>query len=140
MSEEHYCTVHNTEFFKRGKMRGYAHPLQDENGEDTGEWCNEKDLEKVKNLKPQPSDKLLSKDQKIIDDEVKVRPAPQDNRSKEIEFNMWCKIAAEMVGNIPLMAYIEQNFKSGKEYRRALALMVITQSLEVLPVKIERVD
>ena len=32
----HYCTEHKTVFFKKGKMRGYAHPIGD-----TGEWCNE---------------------------------------------------------------------------------------------------
>lgn len=34
--EGHYCTEHETVFFKKGKMRGYAHPIGD-----TGEWCNE---------------------------------------------------------------------------------------------------
>jgi len=32
----HYCKLHKTPWFKKGKMRGYAHPI-----EDTGEWCNE---------------------------------------------------------------------------------------------------
>ena len=32
----HYCKEHETVFFKKGKMRGYAHPIGD-----TGEWCNE---------------------------------------------------------------------------------------------------
>ena len=32
----HYCTIHKTAFFKKGKMPGYAHPIGD-----TGEWCNE---------------------------------------------------------------------------------------------------
>jgi len=36
----HWCSVHKTPFFKRGKMKGYAHPIKDENGE-TGEWCSE---------------------------------------------------------------------------------------------------
>ena len=33
---EHYCAEHNVNFFKSGKMRGYAHPI-----EGTKEWCNE---------------------------------------------------------------------------------------------------
>ena len=47
MSEEagHYCTIHDTTFFKKGKMKGYAHPIKDENGKDTGLWCNEKEEE-----------------------------------------------------------------------------------------------
>ena len=32
----HWCTEHETEFFKRGKMKSYAHPIGD-----TGEWCHE---------------------------------------------------------------------------------------------------
>ena len=38
---EHYCPIHETPFFKKGNMKGYAHPIKDEAGEDTGEWCNE---------------------------------------------------------------------------------------------------
>ena len=37
----HWCPIHETVFFKKGKMRGYAHPIKDANGEATGEWCNE---------------------------------------------------------------------------------------------------
>jgi hypothetical protein len=33
---EHWCEKHQTKWFKRGKMKGYAHPIGD-----TGEWCNE---------------------------------------------------------------------------------------------------
>lgn len=32
----HYCGVHKTAFFKKGKMKSYAHPIGD-----TGEWCHE---------------------------------------------------------------------------------------------------
>ena len=32
----HYCKEHEAVFFKKGKMKGYAHPLGD-----TGEWHNE---------------------------------------------------------------------------------------------------
>ena len=41
MAEGHYCVEHQTVWFKRGKMKGFAHPIKDENGEDTGSWCNE---------------------------------------------------------------------------------------------------
>lgn len=33
---QHYCKAHDVNFFKKGKMRGYAHHV-----EETGEWCNE---------------------------------------------------------------------------------------------------
>jgi len=32
----HWCAEHQVVFFKRGKMRQYAHPIGD-----TGQWCNE---------------------------------------------------------------------------------------------------
>jgi len=38
---EHYCELHQTPFFKRGKMRSYAHPKKGEGGQETGEWCHE---------------------------------------------------------------------------------------------------
>lgn len=38
---EHWCPIHQTQFFKRGKMTNYAHPIKNEAGDDTGEWCNE---------------------------------------------------------------------------------------------------
>lgn len=37
----HYCVEHKTPFFKSPKMRGYAHPIVDDEGEPTGKWCNE---------------------------------------------------------------------------------------------------
>ena len=39
MSEEtspHFCEIHGVNFFKKGKMKGYAHPIANTNG-----WCNE---------------------------------------------------------------------------------------------------
>jgi len=33
---EHWCDIHNTNFFKKGKMKNYAHKI-----EGTDEWCNE---------------------------------------------------------------------------------------------------
>jgi hypothetical protein len=38
---EHWCTDHQTNFFMRGKMKSYAHPIKDTEGNDTGEWCHE---------------------------------------------------------------------------------------------------
>jgi len=36
MSEGHWCSEHETVFFKKGKMKGYAHPIGK-----TGVWHNE---------------------------------------------------------------------------------------------------
>jgi len=38
---ENYCSEHETVWFKKGKMKGYAHPLL-HNGETVG-WCNRPD-------------------------------------------------------------------------------------------------
>ncbi len=39
-TNEYWCPVHKTQFFMRGKMKSYAHPIKDEKGKDTGEWCH----------------------------------------------------------------------------------------------------
>jgi len=36
---EHYCPIHDTNFFKKGRMKGFAHPI-----EGTDQWCNEDDM------------------------------------------------------------------------------------------------
>lgn len=33
---EHWCKEHNVAYFKKGKMKAFAHPIAD-----TGEWCHE---------------------------------------------------------------------------------------------------
>lgn len=38
---EHYCELHGVNYFLKGKMKAWAHPVKDENGKDTGEWCHE---------------------------------------------------------------------------------------------------
>ena len=38
----HWCELHQTNFFKKGKMKGYAHSIGD-----TGEWCNEHSKEQA---------------------------------------------------------------------------------------------
>jgi hypothetical protein len=45
---EHWCEKHQTHFFKKGKMKSYAHPIKDKNGNDTGEWCHERTPEDYK--------------------------------------------------------------------------------------------
>ena len=35
---EHFCTVHNFNFFKKGRMKEYAHPID---GTEPQQWCNE---------------------------------------------------------------------------------------------------
>ena len=35
-TSQHYCETHKTNWFKRGRMKNYAHPIGD-----TDQWCNE---------------------------------------------------------------------------------------------------
>ena len=44
----HWCPLHKTVFFMKGKMKSYAHPIKDTDGKDTGEWCHEHKAETVK--------------------------------------------------------------------------------------------
>jgi len=52
---EHWCAEHNTAFFKRGKMKSYAHPIGD-----TGTWCYERTPSDWK--EPKPNAKQAEKD------------------------------------------------------------------------------
>lgn len=45
--KEHWCEKHLTHWFKKGKMKGFAHPIGD-----SGEWCNE---ETKQESSPEPS-------------------------------------------------------------------------------------
>ena len=40
-NREHWCAIHKTPFFMKGKMKAYAHPIKDKSG-NTINWCNEK--------------------------------------------------------------------------------------------------
>ncbi len=46
---DNFCQEHQQAWFKKGKMKNFAHPIKDENGEDTGKWCN-----KPKDESPKP--------------------------------------------------------------------------------------
>ena len=63
---EHYCREHQTDFFKRGNMRGYAHPIG-EKDESTGKyprgWCNEEDAETYHS--PQGDEPLVAEAKKM---------------------------------------------------------------------------
>ena len=45
---EHWCKEHKQAFFKKGKMKGFAHPILDDEGEPTGGWCNEPETTSTK--------------------------------------------------------------------------------------------
>lgn len=66
---EHWCKEHQTPFFKKGNMKGFAHPILDENGEPIGKWCNEP---KEEVAKPEPI-------------AMKSQPQPQSRYNKSPE-------------------------------------------------------
>jgi len=45
--QPHWCAIHETRFFMRGKMKAYAHPIKDESGITSG-WCNEEQSPEAK--------------------------------------------------------------------------------------------
>ena len=92
---DHYCSTHQTVFFKRGKMRGYAHPVKDESGEDTGVWCNEEVMEKVKNLPPGKPAGLLPEHQEVID-KARESVRTYDPTRKSIERQTALKASTEI--------------------------------------------
>lgn len=64
----HWCSTHKTPFFKKGKMKSYAHPIKDEAGKDTGEWCyehkeevntGEQEFEDLDKSEPKPEPEIL---------------------------------------------------------------------------------
>ena len=74
---EHWCEPHQTNWFKRGKMRGYAHPV----GE-TGEWCNEATVVKIpETAQPAPAPSARSSPtplaRAVASGETKPTPAPR---------------------------------------------------------------
>jgi len=48
---EHYCQIHDCNFFKKGKMKSYAHPIGD-----TGEWCHESTNPNIEQAKKDTDD------------------------------------------------------------------------------------
>lgn len=62
---QHWCKDHDTAFFKKGKMKSYAHPIKDAEGNDTGEWCYE-------HTKKEPDTEQAKKDKEEL-----FQPDPQ---------------------------------------------------------------
>ena len=56
--EAHYCKLHQIPFFKKGKMKGYAHKI-----EGTDEWCNEEAVKPIEDIIGAPSDEELESSQ-----------------------------------------------------------------------------
>ena len=53
VEEKHWCSVHNTEFFTRGKMKSFAHPVEGQK-----EWCYEPKAEVTADQPPAVTEQL----------------------------------------------------------------------------------
>ncbi len=78
---EHWCLIHKEVFFKKGKMKNYAHPIEDGSGATVG-WCNEEG-------EPQP----LPEEHKA---EVNQR---EISREESIEQHVWFKELGARIGD-----------------------------------------
>src|SRR3990167_9026996 len=77
----HYCPVHDVNFFKSGRMKNYAHPV-----EGTKEWCNEPD--ETPEPAPQPAKSTASPTEEKTEGKPpdKVKKGKRDTKSlKTIE-------------------------------------------------------
>ncbi len=83
----HYCSKHQTVFFKKGKMKNYAHPIE---GTDPVEWCNEPegggDPEPEATIQPTPSD--MSKGDWAEKDRI-TRASIESQKRADIIANLW---------------------------------------------------
>ena len=80
--EEHWCEAHQTKWFKKGKMKSYAHPL------DTGQWCYEHSKDKqtpTGEQKPTPSPEITPDLEQAEQDTKDLWPEqPPEERKEDV--------------------------------------------------------
>lgn len=69
MAETEYCNEHQTMWFKKGKMKNYAHPIE---GTDPVKWCNMPEEGEPQPDKPKPERTYKADPGKIDSIEVQV--------------------------------------------------------------------
>ena len=70
----HYCPIHNVNFFKKGRMKGYAHPI-----EGTDKWCNEEDV-----IGEQAEDAVAEEVIQEMEQEPVAPPEPTKSKSDAV--------------------------------------------------------
>ena len=88
-AKAHFCSIHQTAYFKSGKMENFAHPIKDEFGKSTGKWCQEP---KAKAEIPERKETVCPKDYKefcqwVVDHHLNM---------KEVWGYLGCNSAAQM--------------------------------------------
>lgn len=66
---QHWCSIHKTPFFKKGKMSAFAHPIGD-----TGKWCHEP----AESPKPTPETPQATTSPVKAESKVEVPPEVED--------------------------------------------------------------
>jgi len=106
---QHYCPIHEVPFFKKGRMRDYAHPI-----EGTDEWCNEVDSDKTKEkveaspdeLKPaQVAGKIEEHPEDAEQDVKDLWPKDKALPVKEFINMYWLKESLEILQGKGIRAY-----------------------------------
>jgi len=105
---EHWCKEHQTTFFKRGKMKGFAHEILDKDGESTGKWCNEPKSEATE--KPAPST-YKGRDEDKVDRRTLVMEIGEDWRAGKRKDNDPLVVAREAF----LLDWANGSIKGGKD-------------------------
>lgn len=108
---EHWCKEHKQAFFKKGKMKGFAHPILDDDGEPTGEWCNEPGVE-GENGKPKgrsygKSDKELAQ-QRQLEEAKRHSIEAQTALNRAVDFALAPSI--DVPADIPAIKEIAREF------------------------------
>ena len=89
---EHWCKEHQTVWFKKGNMKGFAHPIIDTEGsqlyDNEGKplWCNEPKEKEVNTVKPSQKAEM-SKDDWAEKDQ-RTRKSIERQKSLELAVNL----------------------------------------------------
>lgn len=122
---KHWCSIHNVPFFKKGRMKGYAHKI-----EGTDEWCNEQTIEE----EPPP----ISEPQPVKDGEADATDRDPDTLQT---INALTKACHKDFGMQPDEVYAELGVKNASQitdkptdcYRRIAAVRGYGLSPEDIP-------
>lgn len=113
---EYFCQQHGTPWFKKGNMKGYAHPVKDANGNQMVEngknvWCN----------MPEDNEPTPESEQPPTAESpphaTQTNSPPQANRQSRpgAEVGMWWNNLALDLRS----GYIDKNTETGKQLRIA---------------------
>ena len=71
MTGVYYCKEHGAVWFKKGNMRGHAHPIE---GTDPTEWCNMPEGTEPTELPPPTRPIVSEREQKVVEEAHETAP------------------------------------------------------------------